>query len=107
MVSGSAKGAPKITEAPVDQIDPTRGSSQKWTLKVLEPNGKSVKEVYVTVTTDNKKVVIGLKKVSGTEQDGVWEGTERINDSYDYTYRALLFAKNDANLAHTLTLTFR
>lgn len=107
MISGSTQGAPKIAEATVDPIDPARGSIQKWTLRVLEPNDKSVKEVYVTVMTDSEKTIIGLKKVSGTERDGVWEGIGRIKDSYDYSYRALLFAKNDANLAHTLTLTFR
>ncbi|MBI2066177.1 hypothetical protein HYT60_01580 [Candidatus Woesebacteria bacterium] len=106
-VSGSTPGSPKIAEAIVDPIDPARGTSQKWTLKVLESNDKSVKEVYVTVMTDNKKTKIGLKKIGGSEQDGVWEGTGRIDDSYDYTYQALLFAKNDVNLAHTLTLTFR
>ena len=106
-VSGSTQGAPRIVEASVDPIDPARGATQTWTLHILEPNGKSVKEVSVKVFTDKKQTIVDLNKSSGTDQDGIWEGSSVIDDSYDEQYQAWLDAKNDAGLSQSVVLTFR
>lgn len=107
MISGSAPGAPKITEATVDPIDPAKGKDQTWKLEVIDVGNGPVKEVTVTIFTDNGKNLHPLKLVEGTDTKGVWQGSWKIEDSYDYTYIAVLRAKNQAGKIHKVDLVLR
>jgi hypothetical protein len=57
---------------------------QTVTLKVT--NAAPVTGVSVGVVTDNKTDLHALSRISGSDTNGVWEGSWRINDSYVQTY---------------------
>ncbi|MGB6839305.1 MAG: hypothetical protein WBD86_01295 [Microgenomates group bacterium] len=107
MVSGSTKGAPKMSEVIIDPLDPKPEETQTVTIKALDVNKSPIKEITVTLVTDNKSESHTLKRINGTDLNGTWQGSWKISDSYDYTYRATLKAKNEANLVQSVTLTFR
>lgn len=105
-ISGSKTGAPKIAEFIIDPIDPKPGANQKVSVKVLSLDNQPVTEVAATMITDNKKATYPLKLTSGTNLDGVWEGSWSLSDSYLYLYQAAIKAKN-AKDEWEVTLTFR
>jgi len=107
MISGSTPGAPKITEATVDPIDPAQGSSQTWTLKIIDAGNGPTKEVTISIFTDNKNERHSLAKIEGTETESTWQGKWTLEDSYDYTYVAVLRAKNEAGKIHKVDLVLR
>lgn len=107
-ISGKTEGAPIITEAVIDPIDPALGANQTWTVRVLDLQQKSVKEVSLTLTTDNGKGgTYKLTKIEGTETDGRWQVFLKMPDSYKEVYQAKITATNVSNLGHSVTLTFR
>lgn len=107
MVSGSTQGAPKITEAMVDPIDPAQASSQKWILKVIEVGNGAIGEVTATIYTDNGRKILSLNKTGTSENIETWEGSWTVSDSYDYKYVAILKAKNEAGKIHKVDLVLR
>ena len=107
LISGSTKGAPKMSEVTFDPIDPKSDQNQTIIIKALDVNGSFVKTVTVTLNTDNKGEIHSLSLTQGTAQDGVWQGSWKISDSYDYKYTATIRAENAAGLAQTATLTLR
>lgn len=106
LISGSKVGAPKVSEVVIDPIDPQPGANQKISAKALSLNNEPITEVSVTMITDNKKTSYPLKLISGTNLDGVWEGSWNLSDSYLYTYQAAVKTKN-AKDEWEVTLTFR
>ena len=104
-ISGGTKGGPQMTQAIIDPIDPK--SSQIQTLTLKANNLKPIVEIKAIVITDNGEKVNYLKLVSGTNVDGVWQGSWRITDEYNYTYQISLTAKNNENTESKTTLTFR
>lgn len=106
-ISGSAKEAPKMTHVTIDPIDPAKGTNQTWKIEVIDAGNGPVKEVTVTLFTDNGKKQHSLKLVEGTNTKGVWQGSWKIEDSYDYTYVAVLRAKNEAGKIHKVDLVLR
>lgn len=107
LISGSTPGAPKMSEVTFDPIDPKSGQNQIVIVKALDVNGSLVRSVSVTLNTDNKSETHSLSLSQGTAQDGVWQGSWKISDSYDYKYTATFRAENAAELAQTSTLTLR
>ena len=105
-ISGSKINAPKVAEVVIDPIDPSPGANQKVSAKVLSLSGEPITEVSVTMITDNKKTFYPLKLSSGTNLDGVWEGSWSLSDTYLYLYQAAVKAKN-AKDEWEVTLTFR
>lgn len=105
-ISGSKKGAPKATEAVIDPIDPSQNTSQSATVRVLAMDAGPVTKVSIDVITDNQTKNYPLKLTSGTNLDGVWNGTWTMEDSYDYKYQTAIKAEN-AQDSWTVTLTFR
>mgnify|MGYP001558152017 CR=1 FL=1 len=106
LISGSKKGAPKISEATIDPIDPKEGASQTFSVKALALEAGPIADVSVTMITDNEKKTYPLKSISGTNLDGTWQGTWSLKDSYLYTYQAAIKAKS-ATSEWEVTLTFR
>lgn len=107
LISGSTPKAPKMSEVTFDPIDPKSGQNQTIIVKALDVNASLVKMVSVTLNTDNKSETHSLSLSQGTAQDGVWQGSWKISDSYDYKYTATFRAENAAGLAQTSTLTLR
>lgn len=105
-ISGSKKGAPKATEVAIDPLDPAQGASQSATVKVLAMEAGPVTKVSVDLITDNKTKTYPLQLISGTNLDGVWNGTWVMEDSYDYKYQMAIKAENSRD-SWTVTLTFR
>lgn len=104
-ISGRTKGGPQMTQAVIDPIDPKSSQIQTFTLKAN--NLKPIVEIKAIVITDNGEKVNYLKLVSGTNVDGVWQGSWRITDDYNYNYQIMLVAKNNENTESKVTLTFR
>ena len=103
-ISGGKKGAPYMTQAAIDPIDPSSGESQTLTVKAND--SKPITQITATMITDNKSETHTLRRVEGTETDGVWQGSWKIDSSFDYKYQVELEAKN-ADLANKVVLTFR
>lgn len=107
-ISGKSEGAPIISEAVIDPIDPALGANQTWTVRVIDLQQKPVKEVSLSLITDNSKGgTYKLTKIEGTQIDGHWQVSLKMPDSYEWVYQAKITATNVANLSHSVTLTFR
>ena len=104
-ISGGTKGGPQMTLAVIDPLDPEPSQKQILTLKAN--NLKPIVEIKATVVTDNERVENKLKRIEGNESDGVWQGSWRITDEYDYNYQIILIAKNNEDTESKVTLTFR
>ena len=94
-----------MTQVVIDPIDPSPSQIQTFTLKAN--NLKPIVEITATVITDNEEDVNILKLIGGTDTNGVWQGSWRIKDKYDYNYQIKLVAKNNEDIKSTVTLTFR
>lgn len=106
-ISGGTKGGPQMTQVLIDPLDPKPSQIQTLTLKAN--NLKPIVEIKATVITDNKneESVNTLKLISGTNVDGVWQGSWRIKSEHNYNYQIKLVAKNNENIESIVTLTFR
>lgn len=104
-ISGGTKGGPQMTQAVIDPLDPKPSQIQTLTLKAN--NLKPIIEIKATVITDNEESVNSLKLIQGSNTDGVWQGSWRIKDEYDYNYQIELVAKNNEEIESIVTLTFR
>jgi hypothetical protein len=104
-ISGGTKGGPQMTQAVIDPIDPKPSQIQTFTLKAN--NLKPIVEIKAIVITDNGEKTNYLKLISGTNVDGVWQGSWRITDDYDYSYQIRLVAKNNEDTESKTTMTFR
>ena len=106
-ISGSTLGAPKISEVTFDPLDPASDQNQTMIVNAFDGNGSIVKTVTVTLNTDNKGEIHSLTHSQGTAQNGIWQGSWKISDSYDDKYTATVRAENAAGVAQTSTITLR
>lgn len=104
-ISGGTKGEPQMTQVVIDPIDPKPSQIQTLTLKAN--NLKPIIEIKAVVMTDNEESTNFLKLISGSDVDGVWQGSWRIKDEYDYNYQIELVAKNNEDIESKATMTFR
>ncbi len=104
-ISGSVPGAPRITEVTFDPIDPPKGSNLNITVKTLD--GTGVKDVDVILNTDSKSLDSKLSLSEGTINDGVWKGSLKMSDSYDYVYHLIIKARNTGGAVQSNTITVR
>lgn len=86
---------PKIYSLTIDPLTPDKGSSQKVSLSASYE--LDITNVEVTLLTDSMSQNLKLSLVSGSRQNGVWEGSWNVNDSYNYKYgiRFLLESNKD------------
>jgi len=106
IVSGSKKGAPKVTEVVIDPLDPAQKANQSVTIKALALEGGPITKVSIQLITDNKNKTYPLQLTSGTNLDGVWSAMWTMDDVYDYKYQLAVIAEN-AQDGWSVTLTFR
>ena len=84
---------PQVVE--LSTIDPGLGGKQ--TVKVTITHNSPITDVSVNLKTDNKIVNHSLKKISGTNFDGIWEGSWEVDD----TYKSRWFLEFDLKSATT------
>ncbi|MBU1327083.1 hypothetical protein KKB64_04230 [Patescibacteria group bacterium] len=81
--SSTVKG-PKPLKVIVDPLTPDSNQTQTFTVTIK--NDSPVTSAKVNVITDNKKVTYALTLISGTAQDGTWQGSWKLQDTYIYDY---------------------
>ncbi len=75
---------PKIGQVTIDPLDPAVGETQVVTVKITHTS--PVTSVKATLETDNMNKTYTFKRIDGTETDGTWQASWKMEDSYDYTY---------------------
>lgn len=103
-ISSGEKNVPRITGGYIDPYDPKIGAAQTIAVNVEDEN--PVDSVRVAIETDRGSKTHLLKLASGTRNKGTWEGSWRIDDSYNQRYRAILIATSRTGKA-TIELTLR
>ena len=89
---------PKFTGGYFNPYDPARGTSM--IISVTMNDTQTVQQVWATVTSDHKTSIrIPFKRTLGTDLAGEWQGTWKVDDSYDYTYIVTIEA--DSANGHT------
>lgn len=103
-VSTGKKSGPKIRNGTIDPYDPLSGRTQ--TISVTVASKSPVLTVKFTMQTDTKSKEVAMQLTSGTVTDGIWEGTWTVDDTYLYTYNAIIEA-SDGKESNAITLTLR
>lgn len=87
---------PNITDLILDPIDPL--PNQLQFIGVGVQSDSPVKYVYYHLKTDNKTTQHSLKLTQGTTTDGFWSTSVILDDSYLYTYMAIIEAENSKGI---------
>ena len=94
----AAHRSPNFTKAIIDPEDVKLDQKQTMTVYVSDDKA-SIVEVIAEIETDKGKIKEPLKLKSGTDRDGIWEGSWIVKDTHDTTYVTVFKAKN--NLGET------
>jgi len=89
----TAHRSPNFTKAIIDPEDVKVGQRQTMTVYVSDDKA-SITEVIAEIETDNGIFKQPLTFKSGTNRDGVWEGSWIVKDTHDTTYVTVFKAKN-------------
>jgi hypothetical protein len=81
---GSAVKGPKIQQVTIDPQTPA--PKEKQTVTLVIKNDSPLTEAVVYIQTDNRELSFPLKLIEGNTQNGTWQGTWGISDTYNYTY---------------------
>lgn len=84
MSHGKAMTGPKIGTVKVSALDPGMNGLQN--VEVTISHDSPITSVMANVKTDNKITSYSLRRVSGTDMDGVWVGEWNITDTYENRY---------------------
>jgi hypothetical protein len=92
-ISQSSPNSLQFTQAVINPEDVHLG--QKQTMSIAINDQKSpVTNVVAEIKTDTDIISYPLKRVSGTDQNGVWEGSWTVKDTHDSTYIVAFKATN-------------
>lgn len=83
-IGQSASATPKIRSLEVDPHDPKVNDNQ--TLKVRVVDSRPVQSVKVTIGSDNKTRDFDLKLTEGSNLDGKWTLSWKVDDTVLYSY---------------------
>ncbi len=83
-IGQSANARPKIRSVEVDPHDPKINDMQS--LKVRVVDAQPVQSVKVTIGSDNKTRAFDLKLTEGTNLDGKWTLSWKVDDTVLYSY---------------------
>jgi len=103
-ISGGAPDDPHFQQVDVDPLDPEVGANQKFTVKISSKY--PVTTAYLTVHTDTHSTKVPLNLISGTREEGIWEGSWTIAETYLYTYLIVPTAQTQYTQASS-TITVR
>lgn len=104
--SVSTKTIPEIYQIIVDPLDVEYLANQTVTASINDANGNPITEVLGSAITDNKTVDFTLSLISGTETDGVWQGSWKLEDSICENYQISITATSQSGTS-MVTLSFR
>lgn len=85
--------SPNFTQAVIDPEDVKVGQKQTMTV-TLGDEKASITEVVAEIETDTGIIKNSLKRISGTDRQGVWEGSWIVKDTHDTTYITTFKAVN-------------
>lgn len=103
-VGGSKPNAPTFGRGFLDPYDPKKGAQQIISIEMADKT--AVTDVTGTMITDHGQQPVTFSLVEGTAQKGRWEAKATINDSYLYTYKLTIIAKN-ATTQDAVDITLR
>ncbi len=104
--SVTTKSVPKIYKIIVDPLDVEYLSSQAVKAYIRDTNGNPITSVSGTAITDEKSTNFNLNLISGTETDGVWQGSWTLTDSICQNYQLKIQAQSESGTSE-VTLTFK
>ncbi|MCK4588474.1 hypothetical protein KAT60_01525 [Candidatus Woesebacteria bacterium] len=79
----SVKG-PRISQLIVDPLNPFVGGTQIVTVKIAYTS--PITEVKARLDTDSMNKSYTFKRIAGSDTDGTWQASWKMEDSYDYIY---------------------
>ncbi len=103
-VSNGKKIGPQFQTGAIDPYDPTKGNQQ--TISVSISSTQPVATATLTMQTDTRSKEIPMQLTSGTTNKGIWAATWTVDDTYLYTYNAIIFA-TDGQETNAITITLR
>lgn len=89
-----AHRSPNFTQAIIDPEDVRLGQKQTMTVYINDEKAP-ITEVVAEIQTDKEIIKYPLQRVSGTDQDGVWESSWIVKDTHDTTYVTTFKAVNN------------
>lgn len=101
---GSHDG-PTVSQVIFDPLDVKKG--QTLNLSVRTSFTSSINSVTAVLTADNSTQNITFSLSSGTNLDGVWNGSVTLNDSVDYKYILTITSKSSNGKSSTVTVAPR
>jgi len=104
--SVSTKSIPKIYQIVIDPLDVEYLSPQTVRASITDANGNPITSVVGTAITDNKSVNFTLNLISGSETNGVWQGSWILQDSICENYQVAVQAQSESGISK-VTLSFR
>ncbi len=102
--SGNNSG-PSISKLTINPLDIIKGGNQ--TVSLMVDYKSPVKSVILTTVTDNKSTPHELKLVSGTANNGKWEGAWIVDDGNYFKYIMNIEAIAESGAKSTLNPIFR
>lgn len=85
--------SPNFTEAVIDPEDVRLGQTQTMTVTINDEKAP-ITEVIAEIETDKGIIKNALNRISGTDRDGVWQGSWVVKDTHDTTYVTTFKAVN-------------
>lgn len=84
-ISGGAPDDPHFPQVDIDPLDPDVGTAQAYTVKIISKY--PVTTAFLTIKTDSRDTKVPLSLTSGTRQDGIWQATWTMPETYLYNYQ--------------------
>ena len=81
---GSGVKGPKMSSVTIDPLDPQNGADQIVTIDLESES--PVTKAQLTIITDSKEKVIDLKLVEGDSNKGKYQGSWKVNDTFNTKY---------------------
>jgi len=104
--SVTTKSIPTIYQIVVDPLNVNYSASQTVNASVRDTNGNPITSISGSAITDTKSVNFTLTRVSGTETDGVWQGTWVLKDSICQNFQVSVSATSQSGTSNVV-LTFK
>jgi LysM repeat protein len=102
--TGTTKTPPKIYQIVVDPLNVNYLASQTVSVSISDTN--PITQVSGQAITDTKTVNFTLNLISGSQTDGVWQGSWVLQDSICQNYQISITAISDSGTSNVV-LTFK
>jgi hypothetical protein len=102
----TTKTIPKIYQIVVDPLNVNYLASQTVSVSISDANGNPITQVSGQAITDTKTVDFTLNLISGSQTDGVWQGSWVLQDSICQNYQISITAISNSGTSKVV-LTFK